>query len=97
MINNEDSPSIIFNKRFRITHEVLAELGRSEAWQSATSFNSLFTPETIYGPEGKLNWLWNLSWDSAETMKNDFYMNMGGGVPMEIIDELIRIASIERA
>jgi len=88
---DEDMPGIIFHKKFRITHEVLADLKRSQAWQNATSFNSQFTPESIYGPEGKLQWLWSLSWDSQEAMKNDLCANMGGGVPIEIIDELVRI------
>ena len=55
-------------------------------------FNSMFTPESIYGPDGKLQWLWSLSWDSEEVMKSDLYSNMGGGVPIEIIDELVQIA-----
>jgi hypothetical protein len=71
----------------------LVELERSRAWQKATSFNSQFTPESIYGPEGKLQWLWSSSWDSEEAMKSDLYTNMGGGVPIEIINELIRIVS----
>ncbi len=89
---DEDMPGIVFYKKFRITHEVLADLESSQAWQTATSFNSQFTPDAIYGPDGKLQWLWSLSWDSEEAMRKDLYTNMGGGVPVEIIDELIRIA-----
>ena len=77
--------------RFRISHEILNKLESSKAWQSATSFNSMFTPESIYGPKGKLSWLWRSSWDSEEEMNKDLYSNMGGGVPLEIINELIRI------
>jgi hypothetical protein len=86
------TPDSGFN-RYRVTHEALAELERSQVWQKATSLNSQFTPESIYGPEGKLQWLWSLYWDSEEAMKSDFYTNMGGGVPIEIINELIRIVS----
>jgi len=88
---DEDMPGIIFHKKFRITHAVLAHVEASEIWQNATSLNSQFTPESIYGPEGKLSWLWSLSWDSEEAMKSDLYTNMGGGVPLEIIEELVRI------
>jgi hypothetical protein len=51
--------------------------------------------ESIYGPEGKLQWLWSLSWDFEEAMKSDLYTNMGGGVPIETINELIRIGPIK--
>ena len=86
-------PRISTYKKLRITHEILADLERSEPWKKVSSFSSLFTSESIYGPEGKLNWLWNKYWDSEESMKNDLYANMGGGVPIEIIEELIRITT----
>ena len=92
---DEDMPGIIIHKKFRITHDVLADLEASEVWQNATSFNSQFAPESIYGPDGKLSWLWSLSWDSDESMKNDLYKNMGGGVPIEIIHELVRITILK--
>jgi len=91
---DEDLPGIIFYNELRITRDALADLGRSQAWQNAKSFNSQFTPESIYGPEGKLQWLWERSWESEEVMKTDLYLNMGGGVPIEIINELIRIVLI---
>ena len=91
---DEDMRGIIFYKELRITRDALADLGRSQAWQNATSFNSHFTPESIYGPTGKLQWLWEMSWESVEVMKTDLYSNMGGGVPIEIINELVRIVLI---
>ena len=90
---DEDMSGITFYKRFRISHEALNKLESSEVWQSATSFKSMFTAESIYGPKGKLSWLWKLTWDSEEDMKKDLFTNMGGGVPIEIINELIRITS----
>lgn len=90
---DQDAPGITILRKFKITYESLEALKNSKAWVNAQSFNSEFSPQSIYGPEGKLNWLWNSSWDSLETMRGDFYANMGGGVPIEIIDELIQIIS----
>jgi hypothetical protein len=88
---DEDAPGIIYHRKFTITDEILDELQTSEIWMSAKSFTSQFTPKSIYGPEGKISWLWGLSWDSEDAMRSDFYTNMGGGVPIEIIDKLIQI------
>ena len=87
----EDLPGMIFYKKFRITHEVLTALEASQVWQSTVSFKSMFTAESIFGPEGKLRWLWNSSWDTEDAMRSDLYTNMGGGVPVEILEELIRL------
>ena len=88
---DEDAAGIIYHRKFTITDEILDELQTSEIWMSAKSFTSQFTPKSIYGPEGKMSWLWGLSWDSEDAMRSDFYTNMGGGVPIEIIDKLIQI------
>ena len=88
---DEDLPGIIIHKKFKITHEVLTALEASQVWQSTVSFKSMFTAESIFGPEGKLRWLWNSSWDTEDAMRSDLYTNMGGGVPVEILEELIRL------
>lgn len=87
----EDELEIIHHRKFTITEEVLDELKTSEVWVSAKPFSSQFTPKSIYGPEGRMSWLWDLTWDSEDAMRSDFYTNMGGGVPIEIIDRLIQI------
>ena len=90
---DQDAPGITILKKFKITHEALEALENSKTWGNAQSFHSKYSPQSIYGPEGELNWLWDLSWDSLEDMRGDFYANMGGGVPHKIIDELIQIIS----
>lgn len=76
----------------RITKSVLVELEQSQIWTSSTLrvFHH-WKPDDIYGAEGKLNYFWGREWLSDEEMRKDLYQNMGGGVPVEIIEELIRL------
>ena len=76
---------------FRLTHKILGEINRGEIWNRYFGGKFLMGAEDIYGPEGKLRWIWNSSWGSRDEMRSDLCENMGGGVPIEIIEELIRI------
>lgn len=77
----------------RITHLALTILQNGEIFQEFFPSSSGFTAESIYGPDGSLRWLWNQSWNSAGEMRSDLCQNMGGGVPIAVIEELVRICT----
>ena len=80
---------------WQITHESLVALQGSPAWVDwAVGFSDSFsiTAEEIYGPEGKL-WYWGMAWPTAEAMTSTLYNNMGGGVPVAVVDELVRLSA----
>jgi len=79
----------------KLTHHALSKLEASEAWQNSELRK--FKVEEIYGPEGKLGWFWNLTWDDKNRMRSSLCTNMGGGVPISIIDVLVSICAAERA
>ena len=78
-------------ENLRISHEALAILQDCEVWCEGFGLRFGFTTEGIYGPEGKLSWLWQRSWDIESDMRSDLMENMGGGVPIQVIDKLIEI------
>ncbi len=51
--------------------------------------------EDIYGPEGKLGWLWPIEWDKRDEMRDSLCTNMGGGIPISIINALVDICVAE--
>jgi hypothetical protein len=88
---DEDARGLILFKKLRLSHEALALLQESKMWQNARSLSTEFTTNSVYGPEGKLNQFWPTTWESPEQMRLDLMQNMGGGVPIEVIDELVKI------
>lgn len=80
----------------KITLTSLAKLSNELVWlESSLHTRFGFTTEDVYGPEGKLNWLWPLRWKSADAMRSDLCTNMGGGVPIDIINALVDICEQE--
>ncbi len=80
----------------KITLASLAKLSEEPVWlESSLHTQYGFTPEDVYGPEGKLSWLWPLRWKSADAMRTDLFTNMGGGVPINIINTFIDICEQE--
>ena len=80
---------------WQITHGSLAALEASAAWVDwAAGFSDFFsiTAEDIYGPDGKISY-WGLTWPTAEAMTSTLYNNMGGGVPVAVVDELVRLSA----
>lgn len=76
----------------QISHSALSELERSEAWLTSGFKGRIgYSAEDIYGPNGKFNWLWPLRLTRRENMRSDLCTNMGGGVPIAIIEALIAI------
>jgi hypothetical protein len=77
----------------RISHTSLAKLEATWAWlDSGFLGREGFSADGIYGPKGKLGWLWLYKWDDAEQMQGSLCTNMGGGVPISIIDALVEIS-----
>ena len=80
----------------RITHSALSKLERSQVWLTSGFYRRVgFRAEEIYGPEGKLNWLWTLIWEEPTAMRSDLCTNMGGGVPIDVIEALVSICLVE--
>ena len=82
----------------RITHSSLAKLEATPTWVDS-GFQGIegFTAEGIFGPEGKLQWLWPIEWNDKDQMKGSLCTNMGGGIPISIIDALVGICLDEEA
>ena len=80
----------------RITHSALAKLETVQALVDS-GFQNLkgMSADGIYGPEGKLGWLWPIEWDQSDEMRGSLSTNMGGGVPISIIDALVAICVAE--
>jgi len=74
--------------QWRVTADALAGLEASKAWRTS-ELAGRFTANEVYGPEGRLRVL-GAEWDSAQSMLNALKTNMGGGVPIEVIKELVR-------
>ena len=87
----EDLKGIIVIKKLRLSHEALALLQASETWKNTFGQVVGFTAESIYGPEGKFRNYWESCWSSAKQMRLDLMQNMGGGVSIDVIDELVGI------
>ena len=80
----------------RITHSSLAKLETDQAWVDSGLQNMEgMSAEMIYGPEGKLRWLWSAEWHNSVDMKGSLCTNMGGGVPISIINALVAICVAE--
>lgn len=76
----------------RITHSSLTKLEASQAWvDSGFQGSQDVTAEGIYGPEGRLQWLWPLEWGGQDDMRSSLCANMGGGIPISIIEAFLAI------
>ena len=78
---------------WEITHASLAELETSEPWKKWAESGHSFTAAGIYGPGGKLGH-WGHSWDTASQMRSALCCNMGGGVPIDVIEHLVEISAV---
>jgi hypothetical protein len=78
---------------WQITNKSLVALEASRAWRKwAIGLSAGFTATEIYGPDGKLPH-WGSTWPTARAMQSALCDNMGGGVPIEVIDELVRASA----
>jgi hypothetical protein len=84
-----------FKAMWMITDESLKALGKSQVWlDSRLAKIDLFTPHYVYGPEGKIPHNFGKAWATADGLRNSLYCNMGGGVPVEIIHELVALSKV---
>ena len=77
---------------WEITDDALSSLEKSKAWKTFAT-QSGFTAAEVYGPEGKLPY-WGQQWTTAKEMESALCANMGGGVPMAVIKELVKKATV---
>ena len=78
-----------------VTDESLNALGKSEVWlNSEIAKRDLATPHDVYGPEGTIPIHFGRIWDTARALCNELCCNMGGGVPRDIIDELVKLSEV---
>jgi type I restriction enzyme M protein len=80
--------------RWRITEESLAALEKSKPWKALVAKGWSFTAEEIYGEEGKLRGFRGTTWEAPDEMVSALAVNHGGGVPMEIIRELVKLSGV---
>jgi len=74
---------------WRITIEVLEELGDT----GISVLNKDLTFLEIYGPEGRMGFF-SGSWPTADDMRSDLMQNHGGGIPMNVIDQLVNASEV---
>ena len=80
--------------KWRITDTALTALEKSKAWKAWAKEDHGFTPAGIYGPDGKLGHQWEVTHDTAESLRSALSDNMGGGVPMDVIKALVDAAQV---
>jgi len=78
--------------RWEITDAALASLERSRAWKKWLEIETRFSAADIYGPEGRLNH-WGQVWSTENDMLGALSDNHGGGVPIDVIKELVKLAA----
>ena len=74
---------------WQITIEVLEELGDTGIDYGGRDLTYL----EFYGPGGKLGHF-SGSWSTAEAMRSDLFQNHGGGVPVDVIEKLVRASEV---
>ena len=78
--------------RWKITCESLAALEESHAWKTWLGVNAYgWTTLYVYGPDGRMGY-WGMVWTTAQAMRSTLCQNMGGGVPIEVIDQLVSLS-----
>jgi hypothetical protein len=91
-----DSSSVGSTVQWQLTTRSLVALRKSDAWRNSGIEERLgFSPTDVYGPHGKISFAWGQAWDSASGMRAALCSNMGGGVPIQVIDELVRLSRID--
>ena len=80
--------------KWRITDAALTALEKAKAWKTWLKAGHGFTPTGIYGPAGKLGHQWEITHDTAESLRDALSDNMGGGVPIDVIKALVDAAQV---
>ncbi|MEJ6722199.1 N-6 DNA methylase, partial [Ilumatobacter sp.] len=79
--------------RWEITDEALVDLEKSKPWKKWADSDHGFTASDIYGPNGKLGF-WGKTWASGTEMMASLTQNMGGGVPIDVIKQLVKKSTV---
>jgi type I restriction enzyme M protein len=79
--------------RWEITDEALVDLEKSKPWKKWADAGHGFTASDIYGPNGKLGF-WGQTWASDTEMMASLTQNMGGGVPIDVIKQLVKKSTV---
>jgi len=80
--------------KWRITDAALTALEKSKAWKAWAKQGHGLTPADIYGPDGKLAVHWDITHDTADSLCSALSDNMGGGVPIDVINALVDAAQV---
>jgi len=79
--------------QWEITYESLAALEESHTWKNWTANDTYgFTTLYAYGPDGRMGY-WGMVWNTAQDMRSTLCQNMGGGVPIEVINKLVSLSA----
>ena len=79
--------------RWEITYESLAALEESHPWKNWTADDTYgYATLYVYGPDGRMG-SWGMVWNTAQDMRSTLCQNMGGGVPIEVIDKLVSLSA----
>jgi type I restriction enzyme M protein len=80
--------------KWQITDSALNALEKSKPWKTWAKDGHGFTPTTIYGPAGKLGHLWEIIYDTAESLHNALSDNTSSSAPIEVINALVDAAQV---
>ena len=72
---------------WKITTAALKKLAATATWKSHGPGS--FTPEAIYGLNGALGHLFNVSFTTRDELREALVENHGGGVPFKVIETLV--------
>jgi type I restriction enzyme M protein len=78
---------------WEITDDTLTALEKSKVWMKWAESGAGFTPAEVYGPNGKLPY-WGHTWESAAAMTRALSENHGGGVPIDVIKQVVKNATV---
>jgi hypothetical protein len=71
-------------------------MDRGASIPPSSNGSSVFQPDGsplyVYGPDGRMGY-WGMVWDTAQDMRSTLCQNMGGGVPIEVIDKLVSLSA----
>lgn len=76
-----------------ITDKSLEILAHSKPWLDS-SLGKTLTPQSIYGSNGRLGHFASKIWTSPSEMQSELMQNMGGGVPVSVIDFLVAYSRV---
>jgi type I restriction enzyme M protein len=80
--------------KWRITDSALTSLEKSKPWKSWIKEGNGFTPTDIFGPTSNLGRLWEITHDTAESLRSALSEHMSEGVPFDVIKTIVDAAQV---